>query len=76
MAPHPEVNPEALRAIMSKDGYTVSSFARAIEMAPSHLSNILAGRRGCKPHYVKKMAEVLVVPISALLWRKDNDEAA
>lgn len=64
------VNPEALRALRLKDGYSVADFAREIGVAPSHLSNIEAGRRGCSPATVKRMATVLAVPLSALLWRE------
>jgi transcriptional regulator with XRE-family HTH domain len=65
-----KVNPEALRSLRLKDGYSVADFARRIGITPGHLSNIEAGRRGCAPAVVKKMAETLVVPISALLWHE------
>lgn len=71
----PPINPEALRGLRLKDGYSVAGFAREIGIVPSHLSNIEAGRRGCSPAIVKRMAEVLAVPISALLWRRTEDVA-
>lgn len=67
-----KVNPEALRALRLKDGYSIAAFAREIGIAPSHLSNIEAGRRGCSPATVKRMATVLAVPISALLWQQEG----
>jgi transcriptional regulator with XRE-family HTH domain len=72
MATHPEVNPEALRALVFKDGHSVTTFAEKVGMTRGHLSNVMAGRRGCKPQYIKRMAEELAVPISALLWKKDE----
>lgn len=65
----PRVNPEALRSLRIKDGYSVAGFAREIGIAPSHLSNIEAGRRGCSPATIKAMATKLAVPVSALLWQ-------
>lgn len=66
----PRVNPEALRALRIKDGYSVAAFAREIGIVPSHLSNVESGRRGLSPATTKRAAQVLGVPISALLWRE------
>lgn len=67
----PKVNPEALRAMRIKDGYSVAEFARQLGLAPSHLSNIEAGRRGASPATIKKMSLLLAVPMSALLVNPD-----
>lgn len=61
-----KVNPDALRALIEKDGHTVSSFAQKVGMERSHLSNVLAGRRGASPAVVKAMAATLDVPMSAI----------
>lgn len=61
-----KVNPDALRALIEKDGHTVSSFAQKVGMERSHLSNVLAGRRGASPAVVKAMAATLNVPMSAI----------
>jgi transcriptional regulator with XRE-family HTH domain len=71
-----KVNPEAVRALRMKDGWSLAAFARAVGVTPSHLSNIEAGRRGCSPGSLKRMAEVLVVPVSALLWHETADTSA
>jgi transcriptional regulator with XRE-family HTH domain len=60
------INPEALRALIQKDGYSVSSFATKVGIERSHLSNVLAGRRGASAAVVKAMAETLDVPMSAI----------
>ncbi len=65
-----KVNPEALRALRLKDGYSIAAFARELGMTPSHLSNVEAGRRGLSPALVKKASQVLAVPMSAILWRE------
>lgn len=72
----PKVNPEALRALIFAMGYSIAGFAMEIEMAPSHLSNVLAGRRGVSAGKVKRMAEVLKVPTAALLLAPSADVAS
>lgn len=66
----PKINPEALRAMLTKDGYSIAGFAQAVEMTPGHLSNVLAGRRGASAAVIKRMATTLAVPMSALLWQQ------
>lgn len=61
-----QVNPDALRFLIEKDGYSISDFARDAQVERSHLSNILAGRRGASPATVKRMAQTLNVTISAI----------
>lgn len=70
----PKVNPDAVRALRIKDGWSLAAFARQVDIAPSHLSNIEAGRRGCSPALLKRMAVALAVPVSALV-RCDLAEA-
>lgn len=62
-----EINGEVLRALRLKDGWSIAEFAREIELTPGHVSNIEAGRRGCSPKVIKRMAEVLAVPMSVLV---------
>ena len=64
-----EVNPEALRNLRVKDGLSVTALAAKAGIGRAHLSNIEAGRRGCSPAALKRLAEALAVPVSALLWR-------
>ena len=61
------LNPEAFRALRLKDGLSLAEAARRLEVTPSHLSNIEAGRRGASPALIKAMALMLAVPISALV---------
>lgn len=72
----PKINPDALRALIDKDGHTVTSFAQLVGMERSHLSNVLAGRRGVSPHVAKDMARALAVPISAILVSPISPEVA
>lgn len=72
----PKVNPQAVRALRIKDGWSLAAFAREVGITPSHLSNIEAGRRGCSPAALKRMADALVVPMSALLWHETVDASA
>lgn len=61
------INHEALRALRERSGYTVSAFATASGIDRSHLSNIEAGRRQASPDAIRKMAETLKVPVTALI---------
>lgn len=71
-----QVNRDALRALIEKDGHTVSSFARQAQVQRSHLSNVLAGRRGASPAAVKRMAATLGVTMSAITVPPDDGFAA
>ena len=59
--------PQALKALRERSGFTVTAFATEIMIVPGHLSNIEAGRRQASPDVVRRMAEVLKVPLPALL---------
>lgn len=63
----PKINPEALRAMRLLAGYSVAAFAAQLGTTPGHISNIEAGRRGASPALAKQMADVLRVPVAALL---------
>lgn len=63
------VNHAALKALRIKDGYSISDFARAVGLTRAHVSNVESGRRACSPGVIKRMAEVLNVPISAIEGR-------
>lgn len=63
----PKVNPEALRALIFANGFSIAGFAMEVGTVPSHISNILAGRRGASASTVKKMADILRVPVAALV---------
>lgn len=61
-----DINGAVLRALRIKDGWSIAEFAREVELVPSHVSNIEAGRRGCSARTAKRMAELLGVPLSVL----------
>lgn len=61
-----DINGAVLRALRIKDGWSIADFAREVELTPSHVSNIEAGRRGCSATVAKRMADRLAVPLSVL----------
>lgn len=61
------INHEALRALRERSGYTISGFASEAGIDRSHLSNIEAGRRQASPDAIRRMAETLKVPVTALI---------
>lgn len=71
-----EVNPESLRALRSRSGWTVTKFAAALGIKHSHISNIEAGRRKASPELIRRMAEVLDVPVMALISNRTPEEVA
>lgn len=62
-----KINPESLRAIRTRSGWSVGRFAAAVGIGSSHLSNIEAGRRQASPEVITEMARVLDVPVMALI---------
>ena len=62
-----EVNRHALRAIRERSGMSLSQLARAADVSQPHLSNVEAGRRRPSPELTLRLADVLRVPVVALL---------
>lgn len=62
----PKVNPEALRALIFAQRFSIAEFAREVGTVPSHISNILADRRGASAATIGRMADVLGVPVRAI----------
>lgn len=54
---------------------SVSDLAEAVGCRQAHLSNVELGRRGASPALVKKLAEVLAVPIPAIVTNPQGDVA-
>ena len=71
-----KVNGHALRAIRERSGLSVSALARQAGTSQPHLSNIEGGRRSASPALVRKLAEVLKVPVLALLSNPDDAEGS
>jgi transcriptional regulator with XRE-family HTH domain len=64
--PPMQINPDALRAIREKDGLSQEALAKAAGLTQPHISQIESGVRSPWPSTVKKLAEALRVPVSAL----------
>lgn len=62
-----QINPAALQALRQRSGWSVSKFAVAVQTTHSHISNIEAGRRQASPELILRMAQVLDVPLMALI---------
>lgn len=71
-----KINPESLRALRERSGWSVTRFAQACGIATGHLSNIEAGRRQASPEVIKRMAEVLDLPLQCLISCWDPEEVA
>lgn len=67
-----KVNGHALRAIRERSGMSVSELARRAGTSQPHLSNIERGRRSGSPALVCQLAEILKVPVLALLGDPDD----
>lgn len=67
-----KVNGHALRAIRERSGMSVSELARQAGTSQPHLSNIEGGRRSASPALLLQLAEVLKVPVLALLADPDG----
>lgn len=63
----PLLNPDAIRALREAHGYSVSELATAIGIAPAHLSNVEAGRRGISTPIITQLARALRVRPAAIL---------
>lgn len=63
----PALNPDAIRAIREAHGYSVAELAIAIGIAPAHLSNVEAGRRGISGPIVTQLSRALRVRPAAIL---------
>jgi len=65
------INPHALRVIRERSGLSISELARRAGLSQPHLSNIESGRRGASPAVVRALAQVLAVPVLALIADPD-----
>lgn len=61
------VNGNSLRAIRERSGWTVTGLAAAADIGRSHLSNVEAGRRQLSPTSARRIADVLGVPLAAII---------
>lgn len=70
------INRFALSELRERSGLSKSEFARALQVSPPHVTDIEAGRRHPSPSLTRRMAEVLKVPLAAILSNPENGEAA
>ncbi|MFG1997898.1 helix-turn-helix domain-containing protein [Spirillospora sp. NPDC048911] len=70
------INVAALTAIRSKDGQSKKELAHRAGISLQYLCDIEAGRRGCRPAVIARLAEALNVPKSAIEIPCNNIHAA
>lgn len=64
--PERVANGDAIREIRRLVGYSVTDLARRIERSRAYVSNIEAGRKQPAPETLRRIADVLGVPLSAI----------
>ena len=69
-----QVNPQALRVIRERSGYTVRGLAEASKVSHASITRIEQGSQRPSPPIVKRLAQALDVPLVALL--SDEEEVA
>lgn len=68
-----------LRAIREAQGWSADKFANAVPKSRSHIANVEAGRKQPTPALIKRFANLLKVPVAALIsdeYDLDETEAA
>lgn len=69
-------NGAAIRALRESHGWTGVKFARAVGISHPHLFNIEAGNRRASPPVLRKIADVLGVPLAAITSDRPVEEIA
>lgn len=71
------INPDALKAIREKDGHTQLSLAAASGVSQNRISELeSAEKSSVRPTTVKALADVLQVPVSALVLADEPEVVA
>lgn len=65
-----------IRALREAYGWQLGKFAVAVGLSHGHLSNIEAGRKVATPERLRKIADVLSVPLAALITEFDVEDVA
>lgn len=65
-----------IRALREAYGWQLGKFAVACHMSHGHLANIEAGRKTATPEKLRKIADILGVPLAALTTEFEVDEVA
>jgi len=73
----PAIDGAHLRVIRERDGSSQVSLAERLGISPQYLADIEAGRRTLKrnPALIKKIANVLDIPVSMIIRRSVEDAA-
>lgn len=75
------LNPEdirigaTIRALAEAHGWTVGTLAAALERSHSNISNILAGRRPANASFCRTFADLLGVPLAAIVSSEAYERA-
>lgn len=69
-------NRYALAELRERSGYSKSHFCRDVGISTGTLSDIEGGRRNPSPALLKRMADVLKVPLPALLYSPAAEDVA
>lgn len=67
---------QELRVIRTKDGTSLTDLARRAEMSLGYLSDLESGKRFPNAGVVKKLADVLKVPVSVLQRDEPTERVA
>lgn len=72
-----QINGSAVKALREAHGWRSSKFATACEISHGYLSNIESGRRSVVgPDVLRRIADVLGVPLAAITSHRSIDEVA
>ena len=69
-------DPEAVVWARKAKGWKQAELAAAIEVSPSHMSEIESGTRNAPPWLLNRIAAVLNCPVSLLERKREEGEAA
>lgn len=65
-----------IRALSEAHGWKVGELAAALDMSHSYVSNVMAGRKRASPPLCRKIADLLRVPLAALVSGEEYAKAA
>jgi transcriptional regulator with XRE-family HTH domain len=76
VSPRLIANGDAIRAIRQAMGWRLTKFAAAIDISHSFLANIEAGRRQASADTLRRIADTLHVPLTAIAVPRAPTDAA
>lgn len=69
-------NGDAIKAIRHAMGYNTSQLAVKVGVSPGYMSRIESGARDASPRVLRLIADVLLVPVAALMKVKPQEDTA